>query len=105
MESKGKLLTYITDVVEDIDLKIYERTQEGKTVFDCYMIKLGNDYIQKITIEEKEAAILFEGFNQIFKEDDTEYQTDEDYKSASDILNEFFGTLKQCDIEHFGDED
>lgn len=106
MEQKWDV--HITDTVENLDLKIKitpSRENKDKVNFNCYITDLNTNKKSIITYEEKMAALLYVGFQQIFVEDDTEYQfvehqTNTQY-SPEDILEKFFTHLKKCDEEHF----
>jgi uncharacterized protein YdcH (DUF465 family) len=100
-----KLDVHITDTVENLDLKIYEEETNEGTIFSLHINRLGEEKVTVLKMKETIAALIFEGLNQIFIEDDTEYQRDEDTvckkQSTKDVLEDFFNILYQCDKEHF----
>ncbi len=95
-----KLSTHIEDVVNKIDLKIYETEMpSGDSVFD-FEIKEKNFGYYKFCLDENVAAIFFEGLCQIFENDDTDYKRDDEEYSKK-VLGDFFNLLKKCDKEYF----
>ena len=98
-----KLLIDISDVTEELNLKIFETTVKGRQVFECIFSSEDGSYGAKLSLENKIAALLFEGFNQIFIEDDTEYQTDKDENENDykEIFERFFGMLQKKDKDYF----
>lgn len=98
-----RLLIDISDTVAELNLKIYETTIRNKQVFECIFKSEDGSYGAKLTLEEAMAALLFEGFNNIFVEDDTEYQTDEDKQKDvyKEIFEHFFNNLKKKDEDYF----
>lgn len=98
-----KLDIHITDTVEGIDLKIYEQKICNTTMFTFNIEDSRDGQKVSFTTEEKIAAILFEGLNNIFVEDDTEYQTDQDVETNNiEDLNNFFKIIEKNDVKFFG---
>lgn len=95
------LITHVSDIKENLDLKIYEKDKNGKTIFECYVTNENTGEEVCLTLGEKIAALVYVGLGQIFTEDDSEYQTNEPKKQAEDILTDFFDYLNKCDKEHF----
>ena len=105
-----KLDLHMSDTLNKIDLKVYEEEINHNILFTFDIFDSANDSKYILKLEEKIAALLFEGLNQIFIEDDTEYQTDEKKPSPSPnalqeisfkTLEDFFEQLKGCDKKHF----
>lgn len=94
---------HITDTVENLDLKIKmipSKENKDKVIFNCYVKDNETNKDFSLILEEKIAALLYVGFQQIFIEDGTEYQTDTKY-NPEEILQKFFTQLRKCDEEHF----
>lgn len=97
-----KLDIHISDTVEKIDLKIYEEDTNNKTIFTFDIEDSRNNTKTTLILEEKIAAILFEGLNNIFIEDDTEYQTD-NIEDNIDDLEKFFEIISKNDMDFYGE--
>lgn len=107
MEDK-KLDVYITDTINDIDLKIFEEEINEVTCFTLGVHKKKDNSRFILKVDEETAAIIFEGLNQIFVEDDSDYQRpspEPDSPQEIDVTQVFFDTLKKCDKKHFCSED
>lgn len=100
-----KLDIHISDIVEKIDLKIFEEDVDTKTIFTFEINDSRDDSKVILTLEEKVAALLFEGLNHIFIENDDEVEVDTADEKTFELFEKFFEILKQKDNEHFGYED
>lgn len=101
-----KLDIHISDIVEKIDLKIFEEDIKDRTIFTFEFNDSRDNSEVVLKLEEKVAALLFEGLNHIFIEDDSIDEIKEDTpENTSEIFENFFKILQQKDIEHFGFED
>ena len=100
-----KLDIHISDIVENIDLKIYEKQEKDITNFIFHIEDFRDKSEHIFKMEEKIAAIVFEGLNHIFVEVDENKSMDTiNEDTSANILDTFFKILKQNDIEHFGNE-
>lgn len=99
-----KLDIHISDIVEKIDLKIFEEENNDKTIFTFEFNDSRDNSKIILKLEEKIAALLFEGLNQIFIEDDSDDKVTTNEKTF-ELLEKFFEILKEKDNEHFGYED
>lgn len=96
-----RLIVHITDIVEKIDLKIFEDENGNKVNFIFEINDTRDNSTSIFKVEEKVAAIIYEGLNNVFTEvDETDEQSQT--KNSLTILQEFFQTLQNKDKEHFG---
>ncbi|MGN1327604.1 MAG: hypothetical protein ACI4VQ_06000 [Clostridia bacterium] len=100
-----KLDIHISDIVEKIDLKIFEEDVDTKTIFTFEINDSRDDSKVILKLEEKVAALLFEGLNHIFIENDDEVDVDTADEKTFELFEKFFEILNQKDNEHFGYED
>lgn len=99
-----KLDIHISDIVEKIDLKIFEEDVKDKTIFTFEFNDSRDNSEIILKLEEKVAALLFEGLNHIFIESDDEEEVDIDTpeEDVASKLEMFFKILQEKDNEHFG---
>lgn len=108
-----KLDIHISDIVEKIDLKIFEEDYNGKTIFTFEVEDSRDNSTTVLKLEEKVAALIFEGLSHLFVEADDDKDTNEEDDEEDIAIDEnpletlkmFFEMLNLKDKEHFGLED
>ena len=92
------------NLVSSEGLSITKITNENKTIFTFEFNDSRDNYEIILKLEEKVAALLFEGLNHIFIESDDEEEVDIDTpeEDVASKLEMFFKILQEKDNEHFG---